>query len=141
MQLEETHPQLVSRLGVVFTKKLAVTTEVLELGRFALSSGISLQKVSELLENMAKRHYYTTRHQYVGDQLAWKSIGSQGGIHGRRGVSERFSSFEDRSGFAGKYPKAQWLVRKAFPKCTNELCRFFITNKFTIYLTHEYSFT
>jgi len=98
-------------LGVVFTKTLAVTTEVLEVARFALSSGISFQKVSELLENMAKKHYYTTRQQYVFDQLAWKSVGRQGGIRGRREPTKRFSAFEDRTGYAGKFPKAQWLVR------------------------------
>jgi hypothetical protein len=73
--------------------------------------------------NSAKKHYYTTHHQYAGDQLAWKSIGSQGDIWGRRGVTERFSSFATRETSAilerieakvkeRKYPKAPWLVRR-----------------------------
>ena len=65
VQLGHTPPQLVALLGTVFTKNLAASTEVLEVGRFALVKGISFSKCSGLLQDLALTHHYSNRSAYA----------------------------------------------------------------------------
>jgi hypothetical protein len=72
--------------------------------------------MSSLLEDQAMHQYFTSRHQYVDDIKAWKELsgGLQNWLHGQGAKCDPpkpFGPFHARNGFAGKVPKAPYLVR------------------------------
>ena len=109
IQLAEKHPQLVDRLGAIFTKKLAVSTAVLEMARFGLGGGVSMAKVSGTLETLAMKQYVNALSGYAEDILAWRDQPSADQkVANCRHVE--FGTFEDRAMYAGKFPSPQYLV-------------------------------
>jgi hypothetical protein len=110
IQLAENHPQLVDRLGALFTKKLAVSTAVLEMARFGLGGGVSMARISGLLEALARTEYFHARLGYAKDILAWMDLPSADQEVANCRHAAEFGTFEDRGMYAGKFPSSQYLV-------------------------------
>ena len=110
------HAWLASVLPVVFTHKLAVTTKVLTMARFALGNGISAEKLGALLADLAMEQYTRSRIGCGSALLALKRQGQTtlsptGGIQQPGATKGRFSEFDDKSGYCGKLLQPSYLVR------------------------------
>jgi hypothetical protein len=89
--------------GVVFTYKLGVTDQLLQLARSALGSGHSFESTAKLVRELHMEEYWRRRNAYASYVLSWRNVVALQNPN-------RFGEFEDPSGYAGKSPNAKYLV-------------------------------
>ena len=117
-QLAEQHPCVVASFGIVLSHKMAVTAELLQLCRAALGTGRSFEATEKLIRELHMEQFWRRRLAYTSSILSWRKL---------KQVLQpaAFGDFGDATRYAGKTPRAQYLVSKANPPQIQYRCCYF----------------